>query len=121
MMVMAGRRLAAVGLLAAAMAAAAALWAVPHQALAPSHAIRHASVAVDKATLGPVLAAASRVPTSRHALTGAITVVVSLLGLALVGYAGRQRPQPVRVVARPGRRGRSPPAAPMRHPVRTRD
>jgi len=110
---MAGKRLATAGLLAAAVAAAAAFWLAPHSASAtPAHAVRQVKITVETANLAhvPAVVAQTVVRAGAHSLAGATTAVGLLFGLALLGYAMRHRRQAAPVVVRPSRRGRAPPA-----------
>lgn len=111
MLDMAGKRLVAAGMFAAAMAAAAALWAVPKAPPAiHSTLIRHmrATVATMPATQVDVTAAKSALQSAHSPVTGSLTGAI-LFGLALLGLAPLLRRQPTPVVARLPRRGRSPP------------
>jgi hypothetical protein len=124
MMGMAGKRLAAAGILAAAVAATAALWVAQHTPLASQlRAIRPAQAAVTAASIAHV-----RVPPvqlgSQFAALPPVGLPVTggvVLTLVLVGTALRQGPTAVPVPARPPRRGRAPPSPDaFRHPARTR-
>lgn len=112
MLVMAGKRLVAAGMFAAAVAAAAALWVMPKTPPAiHSTLIRHmrVTVATIPATQVDLTAAKSALQSAAHApVTGTLAGAV-LFGLALLGLAARLRRQPAPVVARTPRRGRSPP------------
>jgi hypothetical protein len=110
MMGMTRKRLAAAGVLAATVAAAAALWFAPHMSLAtPSRTIRQAKSTVVIAHFPhvPALAAESTLQSAAHSVTGVTTVGILLFGLALLGMAARQ---PVPVRARATRRDRAPPS-----------
>jgi hypothetical protein len=122
MMDMAGKRLAAAGVLAAAVAASAALWVAQHAPL-PSQLreMRQAHAAITTATVAQVrVPVAFPTPRSAAQLPAGLPVTgVVLLVLLLVGTALRQHRAAVPVTARPPRRGRAPPS-PGHHSARTR-
>ncbi|MGC9665835.1 hypothetical protein ACNTMW_04690 [Planosporangium sp. 12N6] len=110
---MAGRRLASVGVLAAAMTAAAALWVTQHAPLPSSlrgirqaHAVITTTVA---AHMRAPMAAPTPQPTRQVPLGLPVTALI-LLGLVPVGTALRRRAAAAPVTARPPRRGRAPPS-----------
>jgi hypothetical protein len=111
MMGMVGKRLAAAGIFAAAVAAAA-LWVAPH----PSHGtlsrmVRQAQSATVTAQIPHVSATVGQsLQSVAHSITGVTAVGIVLFGLALFGLASRQPRQPAPVLARPARRGRAPPS-----------
>jgi hypothetical protein len=119
---MAGKRLAAAGVLAAAVAATAVLWVAQHTPL-PSQlrATRqaHATIAaVDIAHVrGPLAQPASQLVAQPQ--LGLIVTGGVLLGLMLLGAVPGQRRAAVPVKARPSRRGRAPPS-PGHRTARTR-
>ncbi|GII23106.1 hypothetical protein [Planosporangium mesophilum] len=122
---MAGKRLAAAGILAAAVAATAAVW-VSQYAPLPSQlrAMRHAHPAAATVTVAQARISAA-FPTSRPIaqLPDALPVTgLVVLALMLIGAVARQRRAAVPVPVRPIRRGRAPPpSARLRHTARTRD
>ena len=124
MFVMAGKRLVAAGAFAAAVAAAAVLWVVPKAPATHSPLFRHmrSTVATIPVPHASLTAANSALQSVAHSPAAAPTTQGLLLGLVLVGLAMLLRRQPAPVVARPPRRGRSPPAPPRAsHPTaRTR-
>jgi hypothetical protein len=133
---MAGKRLAAAGVLAAAVAATAALWVVPSTTLAaqlragqlrPNQlgSIRQAQSVVTTAT-GTYLRAAVALPVPRSAagspVIGLAATGVALFALVLVGAVSPQRRVVTVTVARSPHRGRAPPSpAAYHHTSRIRD
>jgi hypothetical protein len=119
---MAGKRLAAAGVLAAAVAATAALWVAQHTPLpAQLRTIRQ-----PQATITAVNLAYARVPLAQPASQllaqppfGLIVTAGVLLGLVLFGVVPRQHRTAVPVTARPPRRSRAPPS-PGHRTARTR-
>jgi hypothetical protein len=129
MIVMAGKRLAAAGVLVAAVAATAALWVVPHGTLASQSRamqLRTSSLAQSAATTSqlPRLRAAVALPTSQSAtwlpVVGLTATVGALVALMLIGVA-RQHRRTVTVTTRTPRRGRAPPSPRPHHAARTRN
>jgi MYXO-CTERM domain-containing protein len=124
MLDMAGKRLATAGVFAAAVAAAAVFWVLP-KTLPATHSplIRHmrATVATIPAPHASLASAKSALRSVAHAPAAAPVSQGVLLALALVGIALLLRRQPAPVVARPPRRGRSPPPPrASQHTARTR-
>jgi hypothetical protein len=124
MMGMVGKRLTAAGMLAAAVAAAAALWVAPSAPPASGPpAIRQlqATVATVKATRVRVAAVlpAWQPAAPSPATMAAIPAVAA--GLVLLGIAIGLPRRAVPVVARPPRRGRSPPTQVTPHRMYSRD
>jgi hypothetical protein len=119
---MAGKRLAAAGILAAAVAAAAALWVAQHTPLpSPLRAIHQAQATVTAVNIAHVRAPLAH-PPSQLLVQPPLALTVTgglLLGLVLLGTVPRQRRAVVPVTARPPRRGRAPPS-PGHHTARTR-
>jgi hypothetical protein len=115
MMGMAGKRLAAAGVLAAAVAAAAALWVTQYAPLSsPLRAMRHAHPTAATVTIAQARISAA-FPTSQSIaqLPDALPVTgLVVLALMLVGTVARRRRAAVPVPVRPTRRGRAPPRPP---------
>ncbi|MCW2641984.1 MAG: hypothetical protein JWP76_4290 [Dactylosporangium sp.] len=109
---MAGKRLAAAGVLAAAVAATAALWVAQHTPL-PSQlrAIRQTQATIAAVDIAHVPLAH---PPSQLLVQPPLALTVTgglLLGLVLLGTVPRQRRAAVHVTAQPPRRGRAPPSS----------
>jgi hypothetical protein len=136
MIFMAGKRLAAAGVLVAAVAATAALWVAPQTTLAAQlragqprpgqlGSIRQAQSMVTMATgahLRAVVALPAQEFPAGSPVLGLTAAGVALFALALVGTALRPRHRAVTVPARSPHRGRAPPSrVAHHHPARIRD
>jgi hypothetical protein len=112
MMGMAGKRLAAAGVLAAAVAATTALWVAQHAPL-PSQlrAIRQTQATVTTVSVAQLRSlSAYPAPPPAQSPLGFVVAGGVLLGLVLVGTVLRPRREAVPMTARPPRRGRAPPS-----------
>ncbi|MDT4988628.1 MAG: hypothetical protein QOI74_2722 [Micromonosporaceae bacterium] len=109
---MAGRRLAAAGVFAAAVAVAATLWIAPHPSLdTPAQAVRQAKSVVITVHLFhmPAAIAESATRMGSHLAAGVSVTGVFLFGLVLLGLVERTRRRPTPALAPPTRIGRAPP------------
>ncbi|HEV7899207.1 MAG TPA: hypothetical protein VGP31_15340 [Planosporangium sp.] len=121
---MAGKRLAAAGALAAAVAATAALWVTQHTPL-PSQlrAIRQAHTAIATVNIAHVRVSAALQTSQSVAQSpdGLPATAVVVLALMLVGTALRPQRATVPATPRPARRERAPPSpAASHHTARAR-